>query len=598
MGAAVPAKKRLVFSVVLLGLWALGAHATLRGSLLEELALTALAVPLLVLALGEPRPRWQEHALALATPLGLLLVFHLRTLDSWWIHDDPCLLASAFRGGIAPHFYDPQVWRGLSGSVLMPWTILSLGVDAELFGLRPAAFYAHQLVAFGVLVTVAYVLLRRSARFSAWSASLALGLFVASVPSFAVARQLMNRHYLEGLILFLAALALYSRSVDTGRRGLAVAGAGLYLAATTAKEVFVPLVAVLPFVALGSWRSRLLSALPFAVAALLYAPWRLYMLGWANSFSGYVARSDAPRPFDFRKAASMLGLERPWELVAAALILAGAVALAVRRWPRLGPALLVFALVVGLPLAPVLGELGPRHFLLAALGAGVLVAGVLGPWLAPRRRTLAAVGLALVLLALHTVANAPIRRGYGREVERHRTEGSFVLEATATGVLLTELADPSYLKCLVELRRDALHAPPGPGFCGDVCWCGEAFAGAAFWHAEDGGIAAVDAPGDTACAEDRELSVEMTYDRGAGRLAWRLGPQREDGGAYQILLVSGGDPGNVSMPVPVASAGEAPWNLGEPFRWIVKYRSSAGWRTYSPILTLDPEVGFLRWERQ
>ena len=117
---------------------------------------------------------------------------------------------------------------------------------------------------------------------------------------------------------------------------------------------------------------------------------------------------------------------------------------------------------------------------------------------------------------------------------------------------------------------------------------------ASFWRADGGRIAAAE-PRRAPCAEERELWVGMDYDRRAGRLAWRMGPYGD--GVYQILLVTGEDRPQVSAPVPLASAGEAPIALTEPFRYVAKYRSPAGWQTYSPVLTLDPAVGHLRWER-
>lgn len=562
----------------------------------RELAIVALAVPFLLLTLGPAGGRWRP-ALALATPAGLIAVLNYPALSSWWIHDDPCLLASALKHGIAPHFFDPEVWRGLSGTVLMPWTILSFGADARIFGLEPAAFYAHQLVSLAFLLVAAYLLFRRSASLSAAAASLALALFAASAPAFAVAERLMNRHYLEGLILFLGALALYMRSAATGRLGFAAAGAGLYLLAATAKEVFVPLIAVLPFLSAAGWRARLRSALPFAAAALLYLPWRLFMLGWTNSLSGYAPQPDGRERFGFASAATMVGLERPWQVVVAALVLGGALAVAVRHFPGRLPLFLVAALAVGLPLLPVAEMLGPRHFLMPALAAAFLVGRWVEPWLASRPAFGAAAGLALLLFALHALTASPVWRGQRDTVARHRAEGEFVLASDEEGVLLTGLADPSYLKCVAEIRHDVVGRPGGPRFCGDVCWCRDARAGSTFWQEEGGRIAAVEPPRQ-ACAEDRPLSVEMSYDRRSGRLGWRLGPHRADRGSYQVLLVTGEGPPDVSTPVPIAASGEAPLALREEFRWIVKYRSSEGWQTYSPILTLDPEIGRLGWERE
>lgn len=581
----------------------------------RELVWIALAIPFLLLCLGSGDPKFKglhrgtlpREILAWATPVAFFLSLNLQALSSWWVHDDPCLIGSAMRHGIAAHFFNPEVWRSLSGSVLLPWTIFSLGTDATLFGLHPAPFYAHQLLSFCLLVTVAYIFLRTFTALSTATTCLAITLFVTSAPAFAVAEQLMNRHYLEGLILFLGALMLFLRSVDTGRLSLAMAGAGLYLLAVTAKEVFVPLVAVLPLIPPWTqWRRTLRSTLPFAIVALLYAPWRLYMLGWTNSLSGYVAKSDAAEPIDLLSLGAIVGLGRPWQLLVLALVLGAAGVHATwvdagRRSPSRMGLFLVATAVMGLPLVPIVRELAPRHFLLPTLVAGALVARALEPLRKSRPALFAGLGLALLLFSLHALTESPIWRGHHASVERHRAEGEFVLESSRRGVLLTGLADPNYLKCFAEIRRDVLEEPGGPGFCGDVCWCAESMAGTPFWHAAGDRIVASDPPSGT-CAEERSLSVDMSYDPATGRLGWRLGPHRTDQGSYQALLVTGElvtgeQPPNVSAPLPIASTGEAPYALREPFRWIIKFRSTEGWQTYSPILTFDPGQGPFTWER-
>ncbi len=576
----------------------------------EELALSLLGVPLLLLALcGEQvAGRWRhgasQHSLALTAPLGFLWALNHRVLGAWWTHDDPCLLASTLESGAAAHFWRPEVWRGLSGSVLMPWTPLSFGVDHALFGLDPRAFYGHQLLAFSVLVVLVYGLLRRF--LSPFTSSAAIVFFIASAPSYAVAGQLMNRHYLEGLILTLGALALYVRAVECDRLGPAVAGAGLYLAATTAKEIFVPLAAVLPLLPVGRGRARLRRAWPFAVAAGLYAPWRLYMLGWSNSLSGYAA--DAAGAGGSR--VTMLGLTWPWQVLLASLVLGIAAFVFVRRG-RSRPdrsrlwLLAVAAAAIVLPLVPVLANLGPRHFWVPALAAAALLGaalqrllggiegGEMQSWPAPRRVLAAAAGLGLAAAGLHALAQSPIWRHHPRIAEHYGVEGRFIFESDADGILLTTLGDASYLSCVDEIRRKHQGRDPGPGFCGDPCWCSENLSDAVTWAYSGDRLIAGTPPPAAACAEPRALEVEMRYDRRSDRFAWRFGPYED--GTFQVLLVS--DRQGVSVPVPMAAAGDAPLALTEPFRWIVKYRSPDGWQTYSPVLALDPDGGPLQWQR-
>lgn len=554
-----------------------------RPTLLEA-SLAIAVLPLLVLAFSAPRRRIAE-VLAVATPLGVFLSLNAAALNSWWIRDDPCLIGSALRGGLLSHFYRPEVWRSLSGSVLMPWQTFSLGADAKLFGLVPRAFYVHQLLAFAVLIVFAYVLLRR--RTSALAASVAVTVFAASAPSFAVAHQLMNRHYLEGTVFFLAALALYVGAVRRGRLSWACGGAVLYLLASASKEIFVPLVVVLPLLPVGTWRERLRQTTPYAAAALLYVPWRLYMLGLQNSLSGYVARGDG---FEPATVPSLVGLDG-WRLAVALILAVALVVELVRRSREWTAATALGTVVVVLPLLPVAADLAPRHFFLPALGAAGLVGVVLD-----RRKpaVLVSGAVVLALFTLSTLAASPIWRRYDAMAERYRTEGSFVLESAEDGVLRTTLPDTQYLRCMARLRHDVLGRGGGPGFCGDACWCDGAFGDAPAFRDLEGEVVHY-SPRADACAEERELQVEMTYEASTSRLGWRFGPWTE--GRYEILLAGDAEKPEVSIPVPLLREGEAPFTVGDSFRVIVKYSSPEGWRTYSPVLTLDPAKGRLSWKR-
>lgn len=93
----------------------------------------------------------------------------------------------------------------------------------------------------------------------------------------------MTRHYLEGLLAALCASALFVLSVrrppGPAATMLAVAGATLLLLATTAKEIYVPLVILLAFLPESSWRRRLRALAPFAAVAVIYTLWRFWMLG-------------------------------------------------------------------------------------------------------------------------------------------------------------------------------------------------------------------------------------------------------------------------------------------------------------------------------
>ena len=548
-----------------------------------EAGLVLFALPLFVLAVAPPRRRGLEHVLALTAPVGLFLTVNVRALGSFWTYDDPCLLASALRHGGWAHFVDPAAWRALSGSVLMPWTLLSFRLDAALFGLVPRGFYVHQLVAGLALLAVAYVVLRRF--LGAGVSCLALALLALATPTHALVQLLMNRHYVEGTILVLGALAFYCRAVESrsGRWPWAVAGAGLYLAATSAKEVFVPLVVVLPFLPVGALRERLRASAPFGVAAAVYAAWRTIMLGPGNVLSGY-----APRGREPEAVLGALGLA-PWGALVVGFLAVGGLVVLARRSPAAGLFGVVLGAVLAAPLLPVLDMLAPRHFFLPALLVATLGAVVLAPWWTTRRGAAsflaAAVGLVLLVADLHVLAASPLWQRHGRVVETLRAEGSYVLEGEDDGVLLTGVADPRYLACLVAIRRQVLEPPEGPGYCGDPCYCAAEFPGASYRRVAGGEIVAAPLPERASCAVARPLEVTMSYDAAAHRLAWSFGPDMQ--GAWSLLLVGGVSPPEISPPAPLAASGEAPLGLFEPLRAVVRHRAPDGSLAYAPVL-VDP----------
>ncbi len=587
--------------LVLAALWTGGVLAfSGTPGWLTRAALIAAALPLIALLLdvGEKTrgtsTSWRREVFALSTPLALLWALDHPALASWWIRDDPCHLVKILEHGL---------WRPFVSSIghfLTPWLNLSLGADFKLFGLDPAAFYAHQLLAFSVLIAAGYFFGRTY--LTPAGSSLAMALFVVSVPSFAVVRLMMNRHYLEGLILALASLALYRRSVEGGRFSLAILGAALYLLATTTQEVFVPLILLLPFLAGGDWHRRWRHGLPFAVAAAVYGLWRLYMLGWSNSLSGYGALGGEFRLEALSRIPALLGLGRPWQ-IGLAVAVAAASAYVLRRrlrhpWLSLGAG----TVALGAPLIPVAARLEPRHFFLPALVVAMLLAAALvAP--APRHgsgeqiprsrdedrlvvlRTLGAV--LLLVWALASLTGSYFWHRFEPAIAHHRSEGRFVLNGSRDGLLMTTVNHSTFLECLARLRREVLAKPGDSGFCGDSCFCAGQFPGEKRWRYDGRQVVVAETAPADGCAAGRALEVELSHDRRAHRMSWTFGPYLE--GAYEVLLISGNEAPGVSIPVPIPRQGSMPYWLSEPLRFVVKHRSPEGWQTYSPIFAVEPD---------
>ena len=537
---------------------------------------------LLALAL-DPGSRLGRLA-PIGAPLGGVLAVHARALESWWIRDDPCLLASVEAHGISAHFWNPEVWRSLSGNVLMPWQLFSLGTDAQLFGLEPRFFYLHQVVSLCLLLLVFDRLLDLCG-LEPLARTLATTLLTLSPAAFALSQQLMNRHYLEGAVLAVLALGLYLVAVDRNHLGVAALGAVAYLAATTAKEVFVPLVLVLPLIPRGTVRARWRSLGPFLVAAGLYAPWRWLMLGGANVLSGYADRGGDSNTNPLDRAPLWLGLGESWMLV---LLIAGAVACGAYLWTRSRWRLWGIAAlgVVAAPLVPVASELASRHFFLPAmLGSAAFAATLTGA--SRETRWLRIVfTLALLLFSLRALVSSRIWQEHPRTLEHYRAEGEFLWTSEEAGFLLTTLPDSGYARCLLQLREG--RRAEGPGFCGDPCWCPSTFPTEPRWSFAGGRIERIE-PGQAGeCSVEAPLSVALRYHPDQHRMSWEFGPWTPADGIFEVLLISSVQRPEVSIPVPIVPRGSAPYALDGPSRWLVKFRSNEGWQTFSPVLTLDP----------
>ena len=520
----------------------------------------------------------------MGAPLALFWAVNHGALGSWWIYDDPCLLRSAWRHGAFQHLWDPDVWRPLSGTLLMPWSLVSLGIDGSLFGLAPKGFYAHQLISFSMLLVVVHGFSRRF--LSPAFAAVAVSLLVASPASFAVAQKLMNRHYLEGLIFAVGSLWLFCRSLRSASPGHNTAvGVGLYLLACAAKEVYVPLVVILPLIPIADLRRRVRRFWPWAVGTAAYVAWRIYMLGWLNSFptSAYGARDAA---FEPSTATMILGLQGVWPVVLVGATVVLAVGIVIRTNRRTLALVVGLVAVVTLPLLPVGPALAPRHLLLPVLLAAFAVAAALQrldggrPWLRPA-------GFLLVAVAMLALYRSPVHAHHAQTVERYRAEGEVVLSSDDQTVLLSRLSDGFYLGCLADLRQIALDLPPGPAFVSDGCLASR-YPDKRLVRIDDG-KPSPDAP-PPACDQSRPLDVELRHDPVRGRIEWELGPSTA--GRYQVMMVFSKDPtrepAGIGPPIPVTPAGSLPWTLSEPLRLIVRYRSPDGWTTFSPILSLAP----------
>jgi len=552
---------------------------------------------------------WRDAALGLGLAAAAWLLY-LPILRLWWTHDD--LFHLHFLRDHAPAWYlwDAAAWRQWTPRVLTPLLFLSLDADRVLFGPRPAAFYLHQLVSLSLVPAALYGVLRLWLP-RLWAALGAL-VFLLGPPVASLAPVLMERHYIEAVLLGTLSCGLWVlslRRTGQGAAALAVASAILWFLASMAKEIAVPLVLFLPLIPEGTLRERLRRAAPLGAALLAYVVVRARFLGTLGGGYGFAVEArDLPWAalrLPGKVAAEIRGVDALAAGLLSAVVLA-ALALTLARGRqaalRLGAAL---ALSLA-PVLPVSTRMEPRFAVPAWLVAAVAFA-FAGQDLSHRslserggRRRLAAALLALAGLAGGLAAyhgDWPARLD---AAERQSRENRFFLTLGPGDLLRRPLAPPGALGELRWWKEDVLGRPRGAGwFLDDLYLCLHPEAGTAgrIWTWDAGSRRMADL---TPRVPDLRRRFCSTVRRDAALraelrtrpfgLSWSLGPWET--GRYGF--VTGG--GVTAIEVPRTGAFQLPKLAPVSLR--VKYESPEGWVTYSPELTLDPaRRKVLRWAR-
>lgn len=571
-----------------------------------------------------PAGKRLADGLAALALVALPWLLYGEALGLWWTEDDFFQLRFTAEHAPAEYTLDPAVWARLPNRVLSPLLFASYDLDLALGGLEPRVFYAHQLLALGLTALALYGLLR------SWLAPgwCLLGgvTFLLGPPIAALAPLLMARHYPEALLLALLSAAAYVAAVrrsgrSSGERGpaaartLAALSALLYLAACLAKEIAVPLPALLALAPMGSLRARLRRLAPQAAALVLYLGYRVWMLGTPFGGYGWVVEAGEWPGLALRlpvRLARELAGPGAWGWAALTALVAAAVFLAARS-RRAALLLGVGALAAVLPVLPVAAEVAPRYavpawlLLAAALPAAARrLAAVLGP--GASRRTIVGAALALLLAATLAAILAANRQTWSRHhgrAERMSVENRGFLELGPGEHLRQPASPPAAMAALPPFARDLLGRPAEGGwFYDDLFLCERPDAVRALWTY------------DPAAGRLREISRELPVLRrghcGAIRwrapleaafrwrgevVSWKLGPHDAPGppgepgeSGYAVLF----EDGRARIPVPRRGAFAVGLRGAMTVR--VGFTSPEGWTTYSPPLDLQ-EGGAFSWRR-
>ncbi len=537
--------------------------------------------------------RFFLHGVVLLSLLAIGWVSHNQIRSLWWMGDDPMILWSVVDQGVFSHFYRPEIWQSFSGSNLTPWVQLSFGIDWNFFGLDPKGYYGHHLISFFLVILAAYWILvdRFPPILTAWI----LALFILSVPSTNILRYLMTRHYLEGLFLSLAACHGYIASIRSNRMIWSVIGALLYLGAVTAKEIYVPLVMILPFMSPPPFQKKMKMLAPFLAVTCLYIGWRSYMLHVDHMLAGYLhIRFPGWRDlFRFPAAAAeIMGWNQNWQK--AVFLAAGIIAFCRYRTSLPSYATFGLWLVVLLgPIWPVINQLDARYLFVPAFMVFVWCGhAVMALWNQKENSVpwkIAALCLAGCLLLAVSRPIFPFSSpAYVLSADRYEKEGKFVTYHPDEPILLIHPIGPSwYYYGLKLLRQRVLQTSAGPGVCFDLHFC-DTLPYRQMVQYRDGDLIEVEweevqqnlPPGKPSA----DLSVEMEYI--PGKLIWKFAPYPN---GYRLLTI---DPASriYGYPIVLSALGELPLRFQHRFDFVIQYISPEGWVTLSPPFTIDPET--------
>lgn len=565
-----------------------------------------------------------DAALALVL-LALPWLLYGSALDLWWTEDDFLQLRYTLEHAPAEYTFDPEVWQRLPNRVLSPLLFASYDLDLAVAGLEPRAFYAHQLLSLGLAAIALFVLLRL------WLSpplSVLGGVtFLLGPPTASLASHLMVRHYPEAILLGLVAATSFVVAVrrsGTERWILSVASAVLYLMASMAKEVAVPLPAALALLPVGTMGRRLGVLLPHGAVLVLYALYRTWMLG---SFWGGYGFALGPEAWPTaalalpRKLARELAGPSAWG-AAALVAIAVPILLHAFRSRRVAGRLATGCALAALPVLPVSVAFVPRYAAVAWL--------VLAAALPPAVRALAEGGavdrrrhgapraqkapegsirfgrpgawtVAVAILAVTLAGNRASWSGHYARAERMSAENRGFLALEPGGFLRHPAGPPAAMGELRVFARDVLGDPARGGwFYDDLFLCldrpGPRIRTLWSFAADPARLVETTSELETirerSCARIRwNAPLTASFRReSSGVLAWTLGPYSE--GRYAFVL----EDGRIRHDVP----GEGGFHV--PERWHarlrVRYESPSGWVTYSPPLDLDLAAGGeQRWRR-
>lgn len=487
-----------------------------------------------------------------------------------WTYDDAYLLRVVGGADLNDYFGSRPFWRSMPSKVFVPLLLAwyELGSRAG----SDAGFYALAIALLAAALAAVYAAFRTAfGRVESLTGTAMIGL---GPPVVSLVTQLMATHYLLALACSALACAVYVIALRRASLPLASLSAALYLAAMLAKEIAVPLPALLLLMAPRRFRL----VVPHAIALALYMLWRKIMLGVFLGGYGWAVTSDTAGPLLVslpRQFVGSIAPPQPWLAIAFAAVLLLPIALRLRsRW-------FAFAFVVALacailPVLPVSREMQPRYTF--AAWVTLVVFFVIALQSLPTRARTVTCALAVALAGL--AQRAEWADAFPLSA-RMSAETRFVLSAPPEATLRLPATPPAAMGELQAMRgaRGAVQ-----WFYDDLYLCTGRHRGRRLFQSAGERVIEITGSAERlarqhcrAVRENVPLHARFRFD--GGTLHWTFGPYEE--GTWRVVI---GD-GIQAFTVPRKDA----YILGDipAIALRVRYDAPAGWVTYSPDIVLD-----------
>jgi len=210
---------------------------------------------------------------------SVFVFFYLPLLKTWFLSDDLHWMQSSATLQFREIFFVPERYRTMASN-FTPMLGASFKTDWILFKMNPAGYSLHSMLSLVAASASLYFFLRLYV--TTTSALVGILLFLLNPITLSTAHWFSTRHYIEGLSWGLLSLYFF---VAAKRKGnISVAAGIFYLLSSLCKEVYVVLPAVAFLILDGTIRRRIKYTLPLWLGLVVYALWRLWIMGGMGGY--------------------------------------------------------------------------------------------------------------------------------------------------------------------------------------------------------------------------------------------------------------------------------------------------------------------------